>query len=755
MASIIDNQRDGQVREILEQRFLRYRRDPGVTADPDDVEVTPEWSLTIPATPCLEQAADSFRRFCSACMDVELAAGDEPAITLAIAADAPAGEGFRRTVTAGAIMIESAGERGLLAGAMRLLHDFAMRRAPIVAVGERTFTPAFHPRIGNTVFLPAAQRLDNHEFQFSDDYLTLMSFFGINGIHVYANFWEFCHGDQLPELTAPGRDAYLQDMQAFIDRTARFGIDVYLVVMSPLLPDDHEVFREHPAAKGSFGTMMEDFFRGCCLCSSDPDVLTFYEQAFTGICRDVDGLGGLVFVVGGEGFFHCYTRPAPPYDGATNCPNCSSRNPSADVAGLMNRIGAAVKPVDPQVTVMCWPYSAFTWSGEDKAQIEMIEALSADVELLSNLATGDRHPRTGASLFDYNIMETGPSSVFRAQTEALAKHGKRHYAKIECATTPLMFQHPMIPVPYRWARRAAEMKAHGVAGYISHWRFFGFNGNLAEEILAASVWEDIDVDTFLEAWCRREYGMFAPQILEGWRRLSDAWALLPYSATLCGGRQYYMKGPIFTGPAHPFILDVQNDYGLHRGFRALRGDARESFSDETRIQEVDANASPTYVSDLLWTMPVGVERFIGMIHETVEAWDAGCDLLHQSLPAANPQASTMLGLGDIFAIHFRTTWNLARFYELRDRCFGGGGDQAFRDSQFVELQDILTEEIANSERALPLIDRDPMLGYGYCYGIVYDARMVQEKIDQCRYVRDQEIPELAKLLRFHLDGVYP
>ena len=78
-----------------------------------------------------------------------------------------------------------------------------------------------------------------------------------------------------------------------------------------------------------------------------------------------------------------------------------------------------------------------------------------------------------------------------------------------------------------------------------------------------------------------------------------------------------------------------------------------------------------------------------------------------------------------------------------------------RDSQFVELQDILTEEIANSEHALPLINRDPMLGYGYCYGIVYDARMVQEKIDQCRYVRDQEIPELAKLLRFHLDGVYP
>ncbi|MDP6449429.1 MAG: hypothetical protein QF773_01325, partial [Lentisphaeria bacterium] len=114
MASIIDNQRDGQVREILEQRFLRYRRDPGVTPDPDDVEVTPEWSLTIPATPCLEQAAGSFRRFCSACMDVELAAGDGPAITLAIAADAPAGEGFRRTVTAGGITIESAGERGLL-----------------------------------------------------------------------------------------------------------------------------------------------------------------------------------------------------------------------------------------------------------------------------------------------------------------------------------------------------------------------------------------------------------------------------------------------------------------------------------------------------------------------------------------------------------------------------------------------------------------------------------------------------------------
>ena len=85
MASIIDNQRDGQVREILEQRFLQYHRDPQVVPGSGDVEVTTEWSLTVPATPCLEQTAASFRRFCSACMDVDLAAGEGPAITLAIA----------------------------------------------------------------------------------------------------------------------------------------------------------------------------------------------------------------------------------------------------------------------------------------------------------------------------------------------------------------------------------------------------------------------------------------------------------------------------------------------------------------------------------------------------------------------------------------------------------------------------------------------------------------------------------------------
>jgi hypothetical protein len=754
MPSIIDKERDVRVREIIGQRFLRYRRDPAVTPGDVDVDVTSAWTITAPDGSCIDQTVATFRLFCGDCMGVDFAASGTSQIIFAISATAPSGEGFRRAVTADRITIEAASERGLLCGAMRLLHEFGMRRAPIVAIGERTCEPAFQPRIGNTVFLPAAQRLHDHEDQFPDDYLQLMAFFGINGLHVYLNFWDICESKQLPGLNAPAREGYLGDLRALIDRTKRFGIDVYLTVVSPFLDDDHPVFTASPSLRGAVGMMSEPHL-GRNLCSSQPEVLVFYEEVFANLYRDVDNIGGMLFLVGGEGFMHCYTRPDPPYEGATNCSNCCDRNPSIDVSELMNRIAAAVKPIQPSTLVFCWPYSAFTWSGEDRAQLEMIANLSPDVELLSNLATGDAHPKTGANLFDYNIVQVEPSTRFMAQSAARAKQGKGHYAKVECTTTPMMFQLPMIPVPYRWAQRAIAMKGHGVAGYISHWRFFGFSGTLAEELLAASVWDDLDPDAFLEAYCRREYETFSPKILEGWRQLSDAWIHLPYSATLCGGRQYYMKGPIFTGPAHPFIFDVQNNYGLSRGFRAIRGDTREGFADEDEIKRLDETASPTYVSDLLWTLPVGVDEFIQMMREAVDAWDSGCELLRQALPASNEQAMLMLGLCEIVGIHFRTTYNLARFYHLRDLCFSAGGIQILRDEQFLQMQRILLDEIDNSKRALPILERDPCIGYGYCYGIVYDAIMVREKIDQCRFVVDKEIPELAKLLRFHLDQIYP
>ena len=65
-----------------------------------------------------------------------------------------------------------------------------------------------------------------------------------------------------------------------------------------------------------------------------------------------------------------------------------------------------------------------------------------------------------------------------------------------------------------------------------------------------------------------------------------------------------------------------------------------------------------------------------------------------------------------------------------------------------ELAGILRAEIANAERSLPILARDFRLR-------TYDADMVREKLRQCRYVLEEELPIFSVTVRFHVWNDYP
>jgi hypothetical protein len=260
----------------------------------------------------------------------------------------------------------------------------------------------------------------------------------------------------------------------------------------------------------------------------------------------------------------------------------------------------------------------------------------------------------------------------------------------------------------------------------------------------------------LRRYCRREFGEFSPALLRGWRTMGRAWDQLPYSACFVGDRQYYMKGPMYLGPAHPFIFDPQKHYNLSRGFVKLRGDAVESFKEEALSECERLEGNPAYSSDLFWTLPVGVDRASRMLEQALKTWGNGLAVFRGGFRAPNEAAHREIGLCRLVGIHLRTALHLARFYRLRDRFLSGGFRGAKELAEFTrQMQKILAAEIANAESALPLLENDPRLGYGFCYGIVYDAQMVREKIAQCRQVMDIELPTQAKDLRFHICQIFP
>lgn len=758
MAIIIDSERDAVIKNQMTNAFFKHKRSDSLRPEPDEVEIDSTWGLVfdLPETPLTKKTEELFRRFLKKCMNVSL--GDSGSKRIAFRIDERI-DGLENSV----IQVDDDGvdvavshEKGALHAGMRMLKIFSERKAPFLARGRIENSPRFSRRITSTMFYTSDLKLADVDEAFPHDYLALMAFHGVNGVFWEIDFHDYCGSNVLPELTCPDYLRNVEKLRSTVDRLAAYGIGMHFLYSVRVLPESHPLFQAHPEVKGAFVDIGKEE-KGFCLCSSNEKALNLYEDALEKLHRDVPGLAGPILLVGGERFTHCFTRPAPPLRNKTNCAACAKRKPAEVVANMVNRVAAAARKASPDAEVLCWPYSAFTWSGpEDDFQLELLKNLSAEVCSLANFSTGEIWPDSGALLGDYNIMKPGPAARFKAQAAELAKRGKPIYAKAECSTTPFMFHVPYLPVLHRWAERAKalkEFRKNDVKGVFYHYRYYGFCGSVVDELAFASVWNDVEFEDFLKRYCLREYGEFSPDMLTGWRKMSDAWGMIPYSMALSGERQYYVKGPIYLGPAHPFVFTVQNDYGLKRGFTRIRGSVLfPDVSDEER----ETLSVPAYASDLMFTWPMGVEKCEAALLRLHDAWTAGAKTFSDSFRNPNDNAVLDAGICENIGIHFKTAHNLIRFYRQRDAFLSeGGANAAIIDEKTEEMKKILEEEIANCHRAIELLDKDPRLGYGYSYGIVYDADMIREKIAQCEHVINVEMPKLASGLRFHMFGVYP
>jgi len=342
------------------------------------------------------------------------------------------------------LIISAPHERGFLHACHYLENLMARRGGPFIPRRKIERKRLFDPYISQPVF---------HD---SDANLSLMSHFGVNGIWRSISLLQCCQSKALPELNNADYAGFVREIRGFCKRTAIYGMDLYLDISSwGGLNAKHKVFQAHPEVRGAefYYSIEGNQFQ---LCSSSRLVHRCYRESLANLFKEIPELGGINFIIGGEGLLHCFTRPKPPVHGRTNCPHCMGHNPSKDVACLVNGIAEAIHQVKPSAKVFVWPYSAHIWSGEkDFAQTEFIGYLRKDICFLSNFDTPFQVRRNGADawLFDYNILNIGPAKQYSAQTQALAKKGMPHYAKTESSMTVFFIFTPYIPVHYRWFNR--------------------------------------------------------------------------------------------------------------------------------------------------------------------------------------------------------------------------------------------------------------------------------------------------------------
>lgn len=757
--------------EFLAGEHFRYRRF-AFAAEPGEVELGAEVGLVVeaPETPLVAQMVADLRAFCERCLGVRLVegrAGQEVRLRLrgrGAERDVldPRREAFELEVSEAGVTLEAEDERGLLQGTHYLERLMADRGGPYLQSGRRELRPRFAPRITKGMEV-APEHLDA--------YLSLLSHFGANGLHTVAtDLTQFTNSAILPELNRADWEANLAGLATQTERYLRHGLDLYLVLDSPLLPRRHPVFETDPTRRGAPHKVVLNGEHMAVLCSSNEEVRAYYEEAVESLFRQVPELGGAVMIVGGEGFMHCFSRPFGKSGGYSSCPQCRDLEPSGQVARLTNLVAAAVKRANPRKPLFAWPYAAFGWSGaQDRAQQEWIARLSEDVAVLSTFDTGSEDETGGAGVYliDYNIKTVGPSAVFRAQAEQLQSMGRPIYAKTETNATPSLNTFPYIPVHYRWHGRFQEIDRSGAAGFMGQWDFYLANGSLPEELQYHTVWNPTaTTDELLARVVRRDFGLTgeaAAEVLAGWRKMSEAGEDFPYSAMTAGERAIYYRGPLQYGPAHPLIFNEQDTYGLSPAFFGLTEDLlglayspallgidpdRQPPATPEEKAAVLRSAKPRYVCDLLLTLPYGTKRYLELIGRCRARWAEGVGQLGAALgPQPAERAQRELDLCTLVEIHLTTVENVVRFHEAREELWRERLSlEEFRGVR-ERLSEILRQEIANAERSLPILEREFRVWW-------YDRGMVEEKLRQCRFVLEEELPRFAEQLRWHVWNDY-
>jgi hypothetical protein len=630
-------------------------------------------------------------------------------------------ESYALEARPGRVEITGRSWRGVLYGVYFLEQILLERGAPVLSSRHDERRPVYDVRMFGDVygtFTVSGLRIVR---PVNRDTFSALSRFGANATFTFVRLGDYLDGSVYPELANPDREKNLAELARLAELAQSAGLDLYLDAYNPKLPEDHPVFRAHPNARGAhqFGNKIRS------LCSSDPETLKFIADSWADVFRRVPSLGGMVAIIGGEGFYHCYMRAGK--DGP-DCPRCRERTPEDVVAGLTNAVFRAIRKVKPDAELLAWPYSAFIWS-KDPFQLGLIEKLDPGIQIVPEIDKDYLYKKDGytKNIWDYSIDFIGPSDRYRAMSEAARRRGLKVCCKTETAVSLEMNGVPFIPVLKRWGDRATVIRAEKPDSIIYAYDITGFARSRPEELAGRLSWSPAGTaEEEIRAMARRDFGpATADRVVEAWADFSEA---LGHTSYLTHG--YYM-GPSFIGPGQPLMLkDDQMPRELFgRFFYLAETDLSEGSSEASRLRPIyaaDVKTSPAETADM---------------EKAAALWDGGVAKLSSALGAVQApyqsELSREFGMAAYLGTAFRAVADSDRFFGLRRRFeellkASAKTEASRREALAVldEMERIAASDLANARRGLEIAKRDPRLDLAVRLDLDYSSlvSIIESKI---------------------------
>jgi len=538
--------------------FSRFSRDPNLKPHKNEIEINRTWRIVKPANadPVVMQMMNDFVLFLDTRMNTKIIQSNDTKAVKRIlfiedGTKSSTPGSFSIKVTRQAIILRGADSDGLRDAVVKLVDIIGLRRAPMLTIGESFYKPRLQMRLG--------------EKPLHGTYRDV-AFMGNNAaVMGYVSLYSVSTSDAIPELVPLRNASVLEELRKEVAEARRYGLKTYIHVNTPVFTKEAPVFVAHPDIRGAeiyFGKPGE-----YTLCSEHPLVKKYLAESVEGFLRATHA-DGIMIIIGGEEFYHCFMRPTGAAKGHTNCARCEPLGPERVVADLCNTMGEAARKVSPYAEVVAWPYSAsYFWSTDD-LQAGLIKLMRPGTALLTEIEKDEVVNKPGGIrklLWDYSIDLTGVGKRAAKQIQACKEAGIPVYLKSDHEHAYEAPRLPNIPCMDRWLDRADSLASSGADGaWVFPYFYRPFYATSSGEIGKSVWWQEnkvvsqkgdlvrvpIDKEKILQEYaCRIAGSKAGPYLRRAWKYASQAIDFSPEIAP------NYFMGTYSIGPDHPMCAD--------------------------------------------------------------------------------------------------------------------------------------------------------------------------------------------------------
>lgn len=636
-------------------------------------------------------------------------------------------EAFRIDVGEGECRIQANDTEGIRRAIYFLEDELLRAEGPFLRTGVIERSPFVRSRISRCFFGPIKRPPKNKDELMDDvdyypgDYLNKLAHDGVNGLWLTIEFKDIVQTSLTPEVD-PNREKRLAKLRETVAKCRRYGIEVFVFCIEPRVMDpDHPLLVAHPEiGSKTRGT-------GQLFCPFSEPAQRYLYEAVNDLFTQVPDLGGLINISFGERSTTCLSGADEEWN--LTCPICAEKQPGEILHASLAAMERGMHDAAPGATFISWLYVPENGTGPQR-DLTPLRGIAAHtppgVICQINFESGGVREQLGKPRHagDYWLSYIGPSNVYLDVAAGVGESPGELGAKLQACNSFEASTIPYVPVPGNLYRKYAAMRDLGVTSVMQCW-YIGSLPSVMNRAAASALpfmppgQSEAD---FLRDLARRDWGaQHAPDVVRAWNHFSESYSHYP----LTNAFQYY--GPMHDGIAWPLHL-------------------KPAHLNLSPVWKLEYPPSGDRIGEC-FSGSHTLDEMLELCKRLSDGWRRGLEILRALAPefAGDPNRLLDITNAEALDIHFRTGYNILRFYDAREKLLYG--DPADAPARLADLRAIVEEEIENTRKMAALCAENPFLGFqAEAEGYKYFPERLRWREDQLRSILATEFEEASRAI---------